>query len=273
MCWSEGCFCIWSPRPASGCATFGAGVVGCEPLIDVSEGRAWPPLLGGSLVADFFSWVDGHDFVVREHGGGVGVGADDPGSCDVVFCFSECSEDGAAGGHGGVVEVVSVVFAVVAEGGLDCVVVDDEISASFVFFDPGGFAAAGWSLDEDDAGFVGSPFFSLVVFGAAGVAFCAGGSEVCGFPPLAALGDGGDVVDLGGVGGAAGGVDLAGVVVSFEDLFADALPGAGVGGFGHVQQNPESHPSAPISDPKRVSPAVAMVSERRVLFSAPFRVM
>ena len=45
--------------------------------------------------------------------------------------------------------------------------------------------------------------------------------------------DWGDVVDLGGDGGAAGAVDLAGAVVSGEDLWADALPGAGVLGFGH----------------------------------------
>ena len=53
------------------------------------------------------------------------------------------------------------------------------------------------------------------------------------FPPLAAGVDRGDVVDLGGELGAVGAGDLAGVVVSFEDLFAEFLPGAGVGGFGH----------------------------------------
>lgn len=67
------------------------------------------------------------------------------------------------------------------------------------------------------------------------VAFAAGGSEVVGVPPCAALAGGDYVVDFCGVGGAAGVLDLAGVVVSFEDLFADASPCSAVFGFsGHT---------------------------------------
>lgn len=102
------------------------------------------------------------------------------------------------------VEVVAVVAAVVSEGFLDGVVVDDEVFAAFGFSYPPGFSGAWWALDEDDAGFVGAPFVFVAVVGAFVVAVGAGGSEVGGFPPLAAVCDGGDVVDLGGGGGAAG---------------------------------------------------------------------
>lgn len=123
--------------------------------------------------------------------------------------------------------------ALVSEGLLDCVVVNDEVSGPFVFVDVGGFAAAGWALDEDDAGFGCAPFFSVAVVCSSVVAGGAAGSEVVGVVPGAAGDDGGDVVDLGGVGGASVAVDLAGVVVSGEDLFADAGPWAAVGRFRH----------------------------------------
>ena len=59
-------------------------------------------------------------------------------------------------------------------------------------------------MDEDDAGFVGAPFVFVAVVGAFVVAVGAAGSEVVGVVPGAAVCDGGDVVDLGGGGGAAG---------------------------------------------------------------------
>lgn len=88
-------------------------------------------------------------------------------------------------------------------------------------------------MNENDAGFGGAPFFSVAVVGSPVVAGGAAGSEVVGVVPGAAGDDGGDVVDLGGECGASVAVDLAGVVVSGEDLFADAGPGAAVGGFRH----------------------------------------
>ena len=84
-------------------------------------------------------------------------------------------------------EVVAVVSAVVSECPLDCVVVDDEVSGAFGVSDPCCFAAAGWALYEDDAGFVGAPFVFVAVVWAFVVAVSAGGSEVGGFPPLAAV--------------------------------------------------------------------------------------
>lgn len=88
-------------------------------------------------------------------------------------------------------------------------------------------------MDEGDAGFGGAPFFLVAVVCSFVVAGGAGGSEVVGVPPCAAVCDWGDVVDLGGGGGAAFASDLAEVVVSFEDGSSDALPGAGVLGFSH----------------------------------------
>ena len=75
--------------------------------------------------------------------------------------------------------------------------------------------------------------FGGFVVGSFVVAGGAGGSEVVGVVPCAACVDWSDVVDLGGGGGAAGADDLAEVLVSFEDGAPDALPGAGVLGFGH----------------------------------------
>ena len=119
------------------------------------------------------------------------------------------------------------------EGSRYPLVVDDEVSWACVLFDVFVFAGAGWARHQDDSGSGGAPFFFVAVVGSAVVAGGAGGSEVAWFPPLAAVCDGGDVVDLCGVGGAAGPVDLAEVLVSFEDGSSDALPGAGVLGFGH----------------------------------------
>lgn len=99
-----------------------------------------------------------------------------------------------------------------------------------------GFAGGGWSLDEVDGG-VGV-VLPAVLAGAVDslvVAVGAGCAEVGGVPPWAALAGGDDVVDLGGEGGASFGLDLAGVLVAFEDLFSDASPWAAVFGFfGHV---------------------------------------
>ena len=65
------------------------------------------------------------------------------------------------------------------------------------------------------------------------VAVLAGGSEVVGVEPWSAVCDWDDVVGVGGVDGAVRSFDLAAVVVSLEDLFADSLPRSGVLGFGH----------------------------------------
>lgn len=112
-------------------------------------------------------------------------------------------------------------------------VIDDEVARSFVVVDPSGLAGEGWAGDENDAGFGGAPFVVLCGGVALEVAVGAGGAEVGGVVPCAAVGDGGDVVDLCCGACAGGPVDLAGVCVSLEDGSADALPGAGVLGFGH----------------------------------------
>jgi len=71
-------------------------------------------------------------------------------------------------------------------------------------------------------------------FGVASVVAClAAGAEVLGVVGGSAFADGDDVVYGGGFDGAAGGADLAGVVVAVEDLFSDALPGSVVGWFSH----------------------------------------
>jgi len=110
----------------------------------------------------------------------------------------------------------------------DVVVVDDEVGG--VGFDVGLFWDVGWSDDEGDSGGAGLPAVVLGSVDACVVAFGAGGSEVGGVVPGSALGDGDDVVDVGGCGGAFGSCDLAGVLVAFEDGFSDAGPGSFVGG-------------------------------------------
>ena len=120
-----------------------------------------------------------------------------------------------------------------ADGPRQFVVVDDKIVGAFVVLHPGCFSCAWWADDEGDAGAGGAPLFGGFVVGSFVVAGGAGGSEVVGVVPGAAVVDWSDVVDLGGGCGAAGAVDLAELVVSFEDGAPDALPGAGVLGFGH----------------------------------------
>lgn len=113
------------------------------------------------------------------------------------------------------------------------VVVDDEVAWPFIVFNVGCFACAWWADDEGDAGFGLSPLFGGAVVVAFVVAVGAAGTEIVRVVPGAACVDGLYVVDLGGGVGAGWAVDLAAVVVSVEDLAADALPGAGVLGFGH----------------------------------------
>ena len=117
---------------------------------------------------------------------------------------------------------------VYSEGADDLVVIDDEVAGLGV--DMLGFVNAGWADDEGDVGVGLSPGFGLFSVDASEVAVLAGGSEVGWFPPWSALGDGDDVVDVGGVDGAFWCADLAGVTVSFEDSFADCLPSAFVFG-------------------------------------------
>ena len=50
-------------------------------------------------------------------------------------------------------------------------------------------------------------------------------------PPGPAHRDGEDVIDLAGVALASGAADLASVMIAFEDLEADLLPGSGVPGL------------------------------------------
>lgn len=90
---------------------------------------------------------------------------------------------------------------------------------------------------------MGASGFGVVV-GAGGVAVL----EVGGDPAVPVGVDGGEVLE-----GVEGGGEL-------------------VFGVGHVQQYPESQPSAPISGPNSVSPAAEMVSDRRVRLRAPFLV-
>lgn len=126
-------------------------------------------------------------------------------------------------------------FAVAADGVEDGGVVDDEVAGSGVLLYVVSFACGGCAGEECDMGvWVVLPFVVAGSVDASVVAFAAGGSEVVGIPPCAALAGGDYVIDFCGVGGAAGVLDLAGVVVSFEDLFADASPCAAVFGFsGH----------------------------------------
>ena len=131
---------------------------------------------------------------------------------------------------------VRLKFHVPTQSVSDLVVVDDQVAGFGVGFDVGGFAGAGWSDDEGDVGVGGLPAVVLFAVDALVVAVGAGCSEVVGVPPLAAFGDGDDVVDLGGYAGAFGCSDLALVVVSGEDGFAYCGPGASLGGvmfFGH----------------------------------------
>ena len=120
------------------------------------------------------------------------------------------------------------------EGFFDLVVVDDEVVGFGVLLDVGGFACCGWADDEGDVGVGCAPGFCAFAVDAVVVAVFAGCSEVVWFPPGSACGDGDDVVDMSGCAGAAGSSDLALVVVSGEDLFADAGPGASVGRVGLV---------------------------------------
>lgn len=115
-----------------------------------------------------------------------------------------------------------------AEGCVDAVVVDDEVS--WLGGDGLCFVGAWWSDDECDAGVGVAPGFCFFAVDAVEVAVAAGGSEVVGVPPCASLVDGDDVVDGVGLGGAAWASDLAGVCVSGEDLFADGCPWSSVGG-------------------------------------------
>lgn len=112
----------------------------------------------------------------------------------------------------------------------DFVIVNDEVTWFGVGLDVAGFACSWWADDKGDVGVGGAPGFFAGSVDSLVVAGVAGGSEVVLVPPWSALGDGDDVVDDGGCAGAFGTLDLAGVVVSLEDLFADAWPGAAVGG-------------------------------------------
>ena len=115
-----------------------------------------------------------------------------------------------------------------AEGCVDAVVVDDEVTGL------GGdglcLVGAWWSDDEGDAGVGVAPGFCFFAVDAVEVAVAAGGSEVVGVPPCSSAVDGDDVVDGVGLGGAAWSSDLAEVIVSGEDLFADGCPWSSVGG-------------------------------------------
>ena len=117
-----------------------------------------------------------------------------------------------------------------SEGVFDLVVVDDEVVGFCVGLGVCCFACAGWSDDEVDVGWCCAPGVFACSVDAIVVAALAGGTKVVWVPPGSAGCDGDDVVDDGGVGGAAWCLDLAGVVVSGEDLFSDAGPGASVGG-------------------------------------------
>lgn len=119
------------------------------------------------------------------------------------------------------------VGVVAADGVGELVVVDDEVAGLCVV---GLFGCAGWADDEGDVGVGCLPAVAVGAVYSSEVAVFAGGSEVVGVVPGAAFEGGDDVVDVGGGGGAFGAADLAGVVVSFEDSFADCLPWASVGG-------------------------------------------
>lgn len=137
-----------------------------------------------------------------------------------------------------------VVVEVAADCACDFVVVDDEVAGLGVGFDVGAFACSWWADDEDDVGACGFPGVFACAVDAGVVAGGAGGSEVGGVVPGSALVDGDDVVDVESNAGAFGSGDLAGVVVSFEDGAADALPWSsvdGVGWFAHF-----SYPQARI---------------------------
>ena len=93
---------------------------------------------------------------------------------------------------------------VAAERFGDLVVIDDEVAGFGVGFDVGAFACAGWADDEDDVGVSVFPVVLGFALDTSEVAVLAGGSKVGWFPPWAAFGDWDDVVDVGGVDGAAG---------------------------------------------------------------------